>query len=314
MTKGKFDRVKDTVDYLKEKLTGPQYAEIVTLLNNKPDDVFFGLSDDMSIGHSNPFTASSRRAKRSLMLLASLFINDLNMRQAEVLRYKNLPDGHETELVKEIRSWFATPGITGDVMAAAARVSQARMAKWNNINFDASHAIRGVFNKTHDFNCYNACVFWAFQAGAISKRYYWNRLQAQDGNAFFPIYSLPGWTTLTEASGVPAVYTTDVSNGGEFANLPAGRTVYFETPTKVFGHVAMSLGDGTVISQNSIYTHNPALVRPEYLAEVTKMTQGITHILSIREMLNIYFNTSNGYPKILLSNGMFFEPIPFDER
>jgi len=31
--------------------------------------------------------------------------------------------------------------------------------------------------------------------------------------------------------------------------VPVGRTVYFETPAKVFGHVALSLGDGRCISQ-----------------------------------------------------------------
>jgi hypothetical protein len=313
-TKDQNTRLVDTVEYLKGVITAAQVQEVVNLINNKSDTDYFALSDDLSIKHSNPFTASARRAKRALMLLASLFIENAHYRQTEVARTKNLPDSKEDDLKKEIRSWFATAGVTGDVIAAAARVSQAQMAKWNNVNLDASHAIRGVFNKTHDFNCYNACVFWAFQAGAISKRYYWNKLQGNDGNAFYPIYELPGWTSLTEATGVPAVYTVDVSNGGEFTGIPAGRTIYFETPTKKFGHVAMSLGDGTVISQNSIYTHDPALVRPLYQGEVTKMTQGVTHILSIREMLNIYFHTKNGYPKILVSNAMFFEPIPFNER
>lgn len=315
MTKKTKDaRILDTVAYLKTVITPTQLREVAVLIDNKSDDDYFAMSDELSINHSNPFTASARRAKRALMMLATLFINDPHYRQGEVARYRNLPDSKEDDLKKEILSWFATAGVTGDVIAAAARVSQAQMAKWNNVNLDASHAIRGTFNKTHDFNCYNACVFWAFQAGAISKRYYWNKLQGRDGNAFYPIYELPGWTSLTEATGVPAVYTIDVSNGGEFTGIPAGRTIYFETPTKKFGHVAMSLGDGTVISQNSIYTHDPALVRPQYQGEVTKMTQGITHILSIREMLNIYFHTKNGYPKILVSNAMFFEPIPFNER
>jgi hypothetical protein len=314
MTKTRNERMVDTMSYLEEKLSVVRYNEIATLVDQKTDFEFFSTSDDLSIGNSNPFKKNTRRAKRSLMLLAGLFINAPLMRQTEILRYKNLADVNEQGLLQEIDSWFTIPGVTDNMVTAAARVSQAAMAKWNNINLDASNAIRGVFNKTHSFNCYNACVFWAFQAGAISKRFYWNMLQAQDGNAFFPTYSAVGWTDIVVASQVPPVYTTDVSNGGEFNMIPAGRTVYFETPSKVFGHVAMSLGDGTVISQNSIYTHDPTLVRPIYQAEVTKMTVGITHILSVREMLNIYFNTKNGYVRIKQSNGMFYDPIPLNQR
>jgi hypothetical protein len=314
MAKTKDQRVADTMAYLEDKLSVPQYQEIAGLVDAKSDQEYFAVSDDLSIGHSNPFKASSRRAKRSLMLLSTLLINDAQAGRTEALRYKNLPDSNEAGLVKEIRSWFATDGVTGQAVADAARISQASMAPWANHNLDATRAIRGVFNKTHDFNCYNACVFWAFQAGAISKRYYWNKLQAKDGNAFFPTYSLPGWTKIVEAANVPPVYSLDVSNGGEFLNVPAGRTVYFETPTKVFGHVAMSLGDGTVISQNWIYTHDPTLVSNPYKAEVEKMKNGITHILSVREMLKIYFNTKNGYPRIWQSDGMFYDPIPFKER
>ena len=70
------------------------------------------------------------------------------------------------------------------------------MPKWNNVNYEAATAVRGVYNPGTPFNCYNAIVFWAFQAGAISKRYLWNKLQGTNGDAFFPIYSQVGWTTL----------------------------------------------------------------------------------------------------------------------
>ena len=69
--------------------------------------------------------------------------------------------------------------------------------------------------------------------------------------------------------------------------MPAGMTVYFQTPTKVFGHVACSLGDGSVISQNSVNIGDSAINRltGTLKVEFDKMANAVTHIVPIRDML-----------------------------
>ena len=307
-------RMTDTLDYLKDKLPKQNYVEIENLVPVRKTVEFDALAADLSIGNTNPMNKSERRAKRSLMLLASLFIEDAKFRGDEVLRVKNLPDKGEADLLAELQSWFSRDGVADDEVASLALRTIDRMPNWNNINVDPSQAVRGAYNKTQTFNCYNACVFWAFQAGAISKRFLWNKLHGKDGNAFFPIYSRIGWDTILENSGQPARLTTDLSNGGEF-NVPIGRTVYFETPTKLFGHVALSLGDGRVISQNSVgLLARPDLISNLYRGEVDKMLRAITHIISIRELVNIHFHLENGYKCVKVTKGPFYEPFAVSER
>ena len=307
------ERMSDTLAYLKTKISPAQYQEIERLVPQKDTTAFDQLSDDLSIGNVNPFRASARRAKRSLMLLASLFIEDAGLRRNEVKRVHDLPDTHESDRVAEIKSWFIVEGVTDDAVATLARRNIDRMPNWNNVNVEAAQTVRGVYNKTHTFNCYNACVFWAFQAGAISKRFLWNKLQGKDGNTFFPIYSRIGWTTILEKRGKPPVVVTDRSVAGDFI-VPAGLTVYFETPSKVFGHVALSLGDGTVISQNSVIPARMDLVAPEYQVEVDKMTRAITHIISIRQLVDIHFHIENAYPRVKITRDPFYDAFPIAER
>jgi hypothetical protein len=304
------ERMTDTLNYLQTKITPPQFQEVQTLLRTASNQT--AISDALSIGHSNPFNTTGRRAKRCLMLLALLLIEDAGKRTGEVARVKDLPEGSEQPLVSEIKSWFTLPGINPVQVSMHAKANINRMPKWNNINYEAADAIRGVYRQDKPFNCYNACVFWAFQAGAISKRFLWNKLQGADGNAFFPIFSRIGWDTIVEYTGTTLVKD---DYGGDEMTVPAGMTVYFETPSKVFGHVACSLGDGTVISQNSVL---PAIgmkdLDPKWAAEVDKMTQAITHIISIRYLMHLHFHPTNAYPRVKVTNGGFWEAFPASER
>jgi hypothetical protein len=306
------ERLTDTKNYLSNHITPAQYNEITTLLAAAPNQT--AISDALSIGHSNPFNSGGRRAKRCLMLLALLLIDDVGQRTVEVARLKNLPEGSEQPLINEIKSWFTLAGITGTMVAMHAKQNIDRMPKWNNVNYEGPDALRGVYRIDKPFNCYNGCVFWAFQAGAISKRYIWNNLQGKNGNDFFPIYSQVGWDTVIEYDSHKALIKDDFG-GGEVI-VPAGRTVYFETPTKVFGHVACSLGDGTVISQNSVNIGDTALrtLNGALHVEFEKMANAVTHIVSIRELLNQYFNPDHGYRSLQISNGNFWDPIPAAER
>jgi cell wall-associated NlpC family hydrolase len=306
------ERLTDTKNYLSNHITPAQFNEVVNLFTAAPNKpaIFAALS----IGHSNPLNKGGRRAKRCLMLLASLLIDDNALRAGEVNRIKNLPEGSEPPLIAEIKSWFTLAGITPAIVAMNAVNNIGKMPKWNNVNYEATDAIRGVYHKDKAFNCYNGCVFWAFQAGAISKRYLWNNLQGKDGNAFFPIYSQVGWTKIIEYGPTRNLLRDDSAGGDVIA--PAGRTIYFQTPTKVFGHVACSLGDGRVISQNSVNIGDTALglLVGAVKVEFEKMANAVTHIVSIRDMLTQYFNPDHGYQSLQVSNGAFWDPIPVDER
>lgn len=307
------ERLTDTKNYLTSVLMPGQYNEVFAKLQTATNQG--AISDALSIGHNDPVTKSARRAKRALMLLALLYINDQAMRNTEVTRVKNLGEGAEQPLIDEIKSWFIIPGITEAMVASSAKTNIDRMPKWHNVNYEAPDAIRGVYRIDKPFNCYNGCVFWAFQAGAISKRYLWNKLYGKDGNTFFPIYSQVGWDTVIDYDGQKRLIKDD-SNGGEVI-VPAGRTVYFETPVKVFGHVACSLGDGTVISQNSVNIGDTAIaaLTPQSLKdEFNKMANAVTHIVSIRAMLTHYFNTEHGYKTLKVGSFAFWEQVPTAER
>ncbi|GAA5264566.1 hypothetical protein ACOSOMT5_P0990 [Acidiphilium sp. MT5] len=302
------DRLNDTKLYLSNHISPTQYNEVTTLIAGVADKTALG--NALSIGNFNLFNSGPRRAKRALMLLARLFIADPGQRGTEMARLKALPEQSETPLIAEIKSWFTLPGIAGSMVALHAQNNILKMPKWNNINFEAKDAVRGVYHANKSFNCYNACVFWAFQAGAISKRYLWNRLQGKDGNQFFPIYSQVGWDTIIDHS-----TNFDAFNNGEII-VPAGYTVYFETPYKVFGHVACSLGDGRVISQNSVNIGTTGLngLHGPLKVEFEKMANAITHIVSIREMIRNYFNPANGYPKVKVTKSNFYDLVGPGDR
>jgi hypothetical protein len=297
-------RIDDTLVYLKHKLTPGRFQEVSAKVSALPNKAAVG--NTLSIGHHGAGT-NARHAKRALMLLATLFVRD-HRRADAVNCARALPENSEHLLVKEIDSWFCAPGVDGAAVAREAVSNVARMPKWNNVNYEAGSAVRGVYDASRPFNCYNAIVFWAFQAGAISKRYLWNYLQGNDGNTFFPNYSLVGWELLFD-------HATKVDTLGTGAvQVPIGRTVYFETPAKVFGHVALSLGDGRCISQNSVMDFLPAALNGPNAGEWIKMSTATTHILPIREMLDHKFRPDNGYPRLKISSGNFWDPIPIAER
>jgi hypothetical protein len=305
MAKTGDQRIDDTVDYLRTKLTPGRMSEVdrkLAMVANKA-----ALGNTLAIGHSGS-GATARHAKRALMLLATLFITDPGKRATAVNHAKTLPEGAEAPLLQEIDSWFIAPGVDVATVAREAVANIARMPSWFNGDYDAALAVRGVYNPGQPFNCYNAIIFWAFQAGAISKRFLWNKLYGNSGNVFFPTYSRVGWTTLYDHEN-----NIDTIGAGP-VNIPVGRTVYFETPAKVFGHVAMSLGNGMCISQNSVMDFDPAAMNGATGAEWTKMANARPHILPIREMLTWKFKPDHGYPRLKQSNGAFWEPFPIDER
>jgi hypothetical protein len=310
--KTNLERLTDTKDYLSQLLSPAQYMEVNNKLQACPSQDAIGAA--LSIGHKNPLNTAGRRAKRSLMLLAKLFIQDVTMHAAELQRVENLPEGSTAPLNAEILSWFADSTVTGPQVAQAAVVQILRMPKWDNKNYQAPDAVRGVYDLGKPFNCYNGCVFWAFQAGAISKRYLWNKLYGRDGNAFFPIYSQVGWNTVIQYN-PDGTIQNDAFGGGPII-VPAGHTVYFETPAKVFGHVACSLGDGRVISQNSVNIGDSklALLPPLVRTEFEKMANAVTHIVTIRDMMNHYFKPANGYRTVQVLQGNFWDQVPQAER
>src|SRR5271156_6850677 len=95
------ERLTDPMNSLQNLLLPPQFNEIQGLLHTAPNQA--AISQALSIGHNNPFNTAGRRAKRALMLLALLLVNDPGLRTAEVARIKALPEGSEQPLIAEIK-------------------------------------------------------------------------------------------------------------------------------------------------------------------------------------------------------------------
>ncbi|MBN8630329.1 MAG: hypothetical protein J0L76_05695 [Rhodobacterales bacterium] len=313
MAKTASDRLTETLTYLQGVLTPAQHTEVRNKLQAMGPAMRDALSGEMSLG-SVLGSPAGRPAKRALIMVTHMFLENAARKNAELTRVKALGDGAEAPLRAEILSWFTIANVTPTTVAQQAQANIGRMPNWNNQNYFAQDATRGVYNTAKTFNCYSAIVFWAFQAGAISRRYLYRYYEGKDGNAFFPTYSLPGWADVLSFAGGSALPNVDPYNGGPIP-LPVGMTVYFETPAKVFGHVGLSLGGGRIISQNSVLAP-PSLIAqlpPADRTEWDKMSRAVTHIVNIRDMVRIYFNGANGYARLKVSNAPFWNTIPADQ-
>jgi hypothetical protein len=318
--KTKDERVDDTLDYVAAHLSDHDSDELATLVAQLPQARLSQIGSALSLGATgtkDDRTANreARRAKRALMLATSVFIEDVAYRQQEMDRVRLLSETSEADLLAELRSWFTLPNVTGRVVADHAVANIDLMPNWNNINYDASTAVRGVYNKgrgkDYEFNSYSGVVFWAYQAGAISRRFLWNKYYGLDGNHFFPIFA-QNWVTEIEY-GAGQALVRDNFNGGELP-LEAGVAVYYVTPTKVFGHVALSIGGGQIISQNSVDPAFKDAIQPGELVAVGQMQHAETHILSIRSFWRMHYNERNGYHKLQRTPGPFWEAFPANER
>lgn len=317
--KTKDERLQDTIAYIGAKLPQVDADEVAAKVQNLPPNQQTQLGGQLSLGATGSsaqrtINREPRRAKRALMLVTSLFLENQNYRNEELRRVKRLPEGSEADLLAELKSWFTVAGATGAAVAQQAETNIGRMPRWNNVNIDPQLAVRGNYQKhSHQgFNCYNGVVFWAFQGGAISRRFLWNELHGKDGQQFFPIFSRCGWVTDIEW-GPGRKLIKDEFNGGD-CNIPAGLAVYFVTPAKVFGHVALSIGNGKIISQNSVIPEFRDKIRPEDREAVEQMQRAETHIIKIRNFYDIHYNQENGYIKLQHTTTPFWEPFPQAER
>jgi hypothetical protein len=308
------ERLQDTLDYI-ETFVPETLEEVQARLIDLPVGERKTLSGLLSLGESSQPGKQGRRAKRALLLATYLFLKDPGNRTTELARVKTLSALNEANLLAEYRSWFAKGAVTGRACSDLAVQTMARMPKWNNLQIKSAKAVRGEYSKDHEFNCYNGVVFWAFQAGAISRRFLWNYWEGKDGNQAFPIFSKCGWVTEMEYAPTPGTPTRimDNSNGGEFA-VDAGLAVYYETPTKVFGHVALSLGGGRIISQNAVAPNRPAKIKAEYTLALDQMRNAVTHIISIRNFMDIHYYPENTYFKLKRTTTPFWEAYPHPER
>jgi hypothetical protein len=307
------ERLQDTIDYI-EKTVPETLEEVVAKLIDLPVGERKTLSGHLHLGDNNPAGKQGRKAKRSLLLVTYLFLKSQVDRTTELNRVKLLSALNEAGLLDEYRSWFAKGAVTGKECSDLAMQTMHQMPNWDNIQIKASKAIRGVYAKDHKFNCYNGVVFWAFQAGAISRRFLWNYWEGKDGNQAFPIFSKCGWVTEMEYTKTrPSTQVMDSSGGGEF-QIPAGLAVYYETPTKLFGHVALSLGGGKIISQNAVLPARPQNIRPEYRGAMEQMQRAETHIISIRNFMDIHYFPENTYFTLKRTATPFWESYSLPER
>jgi len=317
--KTKDERLQDTIAYIGAKLPQVDADEVANKVQNLSGPQQTTLGGKLSLGATGTSAQRTtnrepRRAKRALMLVTSLFLQDQAHRMQEISRVEHLPEGSETDLLDELKSWFTVPGVSGATVAAQAVTNIRQMPTWNNVNIDPQLAVRGNYQKHghQGFNCYNGVVFWAFQAGAISRRFLWNELHGKDGQQFFPIFSRCGWVTDIEW-GAGRKLIKDDFNGGD-CDIPAGLAVYFVTPAKVFGHVALSVGGGKIISQNSVIPEFRDKILPEDEEAVDQMQHAVTHVIKIRNFYNIHYNQENGYIKLQHTATPFWEAFPQNER
>jgi hypothetical protein len=317
MAKDWEDRLKDTVSYIEAKAPDTA-AEVKKEMKAqfKNDKEQEALSNALSINHKDPRNKEARRAKRALMLATKLFLDDKKRQEAELKRLVDLPEDKEDGLLAEYLSWFPKDKVKPKDVAKLAVDNIGKMPKWNNLQVKAARMIRGEYDKTHDFNCYNAVVFWAFQAGAISRRFLFNKWEGLDGQQAFPIFSKCGWTTVlkweSKKDQAPKLVQGDAE--GEI-DVPVGHAVYFVTPHKVFGHVGMSIGKGEIISQNSITA--PAkieLINPKYKKALGELQKAVTHVISIRNFIDIHYHPENGYFALQYTTTPFWEAYPLNER
>lgn len=340
--KSKNERLTDTLDYIQAKLSEVDSQEVEAKMQPLSEAQQSQLGAFLSLGATGTSTNRTanrevRRAKRALMLVTKLFLTNLPYLAEEIIRIKALPETSEANLLAELRSWFILPGVTPGMVADVAEENILLMPTWNNQNMNPT-SVRGHWDTTFakSFNCYNAIVYWAFQAGAISRRFLFNKLHGNDGNHFFPIFSTCGWVTKREYTpGVRLIpltieeqMATQEGKGpppppptlsiNTFANeawvVPKGMAVYYVTPSKVFGHVALSLGDGRIISQNSVLPAYPGEIRDQDRLAVTQMQQAITHIISIKSFAAIHYSPMNNYWKIQHTATGFWEAFLPAER
>ncbi len=249
-------------------------------------------------------------------MATKLFLkNDVYLGQ-ELARVKLLSETSEEHLLKELKSWFIDPSATHETVADKAVETIAQMPKWQNINIDPTKAVRGQINKQMGFNCYNAVVFWAFQGGAISRRFLWNKLHGKDGNAFFPIFEKCGWHTPIhyDITAKPFKEFTHEYKNRDNWDIPKGQAVYYVTPYKKFGHVALSLGGGKIISQNAVIPAKQSAIKTEDRDAVRKMNLAETHMLGIKNFWDMHYHPENGYHKLQYTTKAFWLAYERAER
>ncbi len=316
MAKDWEERLSDTLSYIEAKAKDT-LAEVQKEYKAqfKDDKAREALSGELSIGHKDPRNKDARKAKRALILATKLFLDNKKYQKTELERVMALPEDSETDLLAEYLSWFAKDKVKGQDVAKLAVQNIGNMPKWNNLQVKAGKMVRGKYDKTHEFNCYNAVVFWAFQAGAISRRFLFNKWEGLDGNAAFPIFSKCGWTTVIKwevKDGKPPKLIKGDAEGE--IDVPVGHAVYFVTPHKVFGHVAMSIGKGEIISQNSVIPAKADLIDKKYKKALDEMTKSVTHIISIRNFIDIHYHLENGYFELAYTTTPFWEAYPLADR
>lgn len=319
--KTKDERVADTLSYAQANLSAADWQEMVDGVNALSANDLKTLGSALSLGatgSSDDRTTNreARRAKRALMMATSLFLENPAYLTIEMARIKLLPETSTADLLAELRSWFIVPGVTPGMVADEALANIASMPNWQNVNVPPELAVRGRYlqGAAYEFNCYNAVVFWAFQAGAISRRFLFNKLHGNDGNTFFPIFSSCGWVTDVEYRfATPPELVFDRFGLADWV-VPKGMAVYFVTPHKKFGHVALSLGDGRIISQNAVIPAYPDKIKPEDQVAVAEMNHAKTHIISIENFWDIHYNPLNGYTKLQHTATGFWEPYVVAER
>jgi len=315
MSKSPQQRLDDTLRYIHGKIGGTQCAEMRRLLvqnNNRNRDV---LSQNISLGRHLSGNKEQRRARRALLLCYQLFIRDVGARQRHTAEAKTvISSSSEDELIQRIKSWFTLSNVSVDKVCATAKAVRQSMSVYTNNDIIPSKIFRGERNSP--FNCYNAVVFWAFEAGAISLRWIYNNWKPR-----FMFGVQEQFPALCPNALIPF---PALGAGGEY-DIPPGHTIIMQRAGNPFGHTVMSIGHGMSISHNSktqlaaVANVGPPAKIPHNLTALNECNTGRCHIVYTRFLTQAYYPAAAaGVPAVqgynFVHHTPFWQHYPQHER
>jgi hypothetical protein len=304
MPKDKAVRLSDTYQYLQTNFGQIKRDRI----KNAADKYNAAqVSDSIALGGvrgpeilQNAAETERRRALRAL-LLVNLAIGDADFAALPRIRATNnaKTEGQLKSEITYVLDYLSSNLVAHDV-ALAATNPPGSLIKWGRAG--GANCMSWQVGQTEDspLTCYSSVVYWAFQGGAISKRFLaqWEMVNG-----------LPGSHAHNGMGSLLKVDEAIAPGGG----VPEGCTVFFQTPINPLGHTVLSVGNGMVASCNGV-TPPPKFVE-ETLQDGTiwnKMAKGLYHHVKITDLQEIY-KPSEGYTYTALPKP-FWEYYPISER
>jgi hypothetical protein len=285
MKKKPEDRRDQTLDFIEEKAGPGGRLKVQGWLANHPDRT--AVSKAIGLGGIrgpmttwNPDETIRRKALRSVLLayLASdpVTLNDVPAAAAAL----KAEFGRETEEDLEAQlTWFLHYDQTtvAQQVVQTARTHLNLLRTYENVQgWGRCLEWRRGGGAPNGFNCFSAVVWWAFQGGAISRR--WLRTY---------------WAHPLTHERCAELLKVDQAAAASAASVPPGLTTIFQQSGNVLGHTVLSIGAGRCVSHNSV---SPGAMPKEQREEANqdegsvwyKMVAGIPHEITLVDLKKIY--------------------------